>query len=282
MKIGCYRMGALGDCLATTAALRGLKAKYPDCWIRYVTHPGSIPILTHNRFIDEIATAGGKDEEMRVNFVYPAFSGMDGKPFPKHIVRIFSDCAGVDEVRMEYTLTPDEILTGEDLREAGPYVTFHVKTGWSQYKDWYIDRWEKVADAVRKMGYTTIQIGHVSDYVLPGAVDFRTSGESGLRKMMAMIRCAASHVGVDSLPNHASAAFGVPAVILFGSTSPHGFGYEQNVNIWKGFDCSPCYRQYALSMGAEGPCPNGRRCMDAITADEVVAAVEGQLKRSKE
>ena len=76
-------------------------------------------------------------------------------------------------------------------------------------------------------------------------------------------------MGVDSFTNHASATVGTPAVILFGSTSPTGSGYGQNINIYKGLECQPCYKEYGWSKDSRGPCEYEKMCMNQITVDDV-------------
>ncbi len=91
---------------------------------------------------------------------------------------------------------------------------------------------------------------------------------------MSAIKYADVHMGIDSFTNHASAAVFCPSVILFGSTSPTGSGYDQNINIYKDLPCQPCYREYK----SKDQCPHGKKCMNMITVDEVLKAVLKQLE----
>jgi ADP-heptose:LPS heptosyltransferase/glycosyltransferase involved in cell wall biosynthesis len=282
MVIECYRQGALGDCLMTTAALAGLKERYPGCFIRYVTHSHSMQILERNKYIDELVTEPGETAAMRVYFAYPdkdspiRNEGYPDKPLTRHLVSIFNECAGITGTYpLECTLTKDEETIGQLLRrQYGRYVTIHVKSGWSPYKDWYQDRWEAVVEGLFKMGHTTLQIGQKDDPALSNTVDFR--GRT-IKAAIAAMKYAEVHIGVDSFTNHASAAVLTPSVILFGSTAPTGSGYAQNVNIHKDLECSPCYREYDWSRDSRGECPYNKKCMDLITVDEVLEAVKAQL-----
>jgi heptosyltransferase-2 len=75
----------------------------------------------------------------------------------------------------------------------------------------------------------------------------------------------------DTGPMHVAAAVGTPTVAIFGSTSPtwtrpFGLGHEV---IYKAVECSPCYQK---------TCPIGYICLNRITVDEVLKAVQKRLK----
>jgi len=276
--VECYRQGALGDCLMTTAALRGLKQKYPGSHIRYVTHPHSMQILEGNKFIDELTVEIKEDTPEKIYFAYPdkdsrINEGYPHKPLTRHLIQIFNECAGVPDntMEMECTLSEREEELGEHFKwKYKKYATLHAKGGWSPYKNWYNDRWEAVVEELFKKGIVTVQIAHSDDPLIKGTIDFR--GNS-VKSAIAVIKYASFHMGVDSFSNHASSAVKTPAVILFGSTSPIGSGYEQNVNIYKSLTCQPCYKEHAWSKDHNNPCPYDKKCMDLITVEEVIARV---------
>jgi len=278
--IECYRQGALGDCLMTTAALRGLKKKYPGCFIRYVTHPHSAQILEGNKYIDELVLEPKNEFTEKIYFSYPDKDSLLGderypdKPLNRHIVKIFNECAGLPDnsMEMECTLSEEEEKVGRSLRyQYKKYLTIHIKSGWSSYKDWYNDRWELVVEKLFRRGYVTVQVGHKDDFLLRNTIDFR--GHT-VKEAVAAIKYADVHMGIDSFTNHVSATVSAPSVILFGSTSPTGSGYDQNINIYKNLPCQPCYREYR----SKDPCPHEKKCMNMITVDEVLKAVFKQLE----
>lgn len=287
--IECYRQGALGDCIMTTAALRGLKEKYPGCWIRYITHKSSIPVLEGNKYIDQLMTESPhngthlKDVNLQVYFCYPdkdstlRDEGYPEKPLNRHLVEIFNECAGVPDAGMEteITLTSKEDDVGFELKEDhGHYISLQVRAGWSPYKEWGTKNWEEVVGALKKEGYPIVQIGGEEEDLIPGAIDQRGRP---LRESLSIIKNAMLHLGIDSIGNHAAHAFGVPAVILFGSTSPAGSGYRENINIWRGLECSPCYKEYEWAKEPRGECPYNKACMTNITTKEVIESVLSKL-----
>jgi len=282
--IECFRQGALGDCLMTTSALKGLKKKYPGCFIRYVTHPDSMKILEGNRCIDELTDASKDDSEQKIYFCYPnkdsilGDEGYPNKPLNRHLVKIFNECAGIFDIpdSMECPLSDEDEKIGKDLKnQYGSYVTIHIKSGWSSYKDWYNDRWEFVVEELFKKGFVTIQIGLESDPLLRNVVDFRGHAIKGA---ISAIKHARVHVGIDSFSNHASVAVGTPAVILFGSTSPTGSGYDSNINLYKSLPCQPCYIEYEWSKDSKFTCPFNKNCMNLITSEEVLSSVLSLLR----
>lgn len=280
--IECYRQGALGDCLMTTAALRGLKQKYPGCYIRYITHPQSVQILEGNKYIDELAVEMKNEDAEKVYFTYPDKDscnneGYPHKPLTRHLIHIFNECAGIPDntMKMECTLSEKEEALGLHFKSRyKKYATLHAHGGWSPYKNWYDDRWEKVVDILFQKSIITIQIGHKNDALIKGAVDFRGNT---IKEAIAVIKYADFHMGVDSFSNHVSSVVETPAVILFGSTSPTGSGYDQNINIYKSLTCQPCYKEYEWSKDHNNPCPYDKKCMDLITVEEVVEKIYNYL-----
>jgi len=234
------------------------------------------PILEGNKYIDELVSESGSDKIREVFFSYPDKNspvkdeGYPDKPLNRHLISIFAECAGLNafsDLKMECTLSEDEERSGKALKSRyKKYVTLHPKSGWSEYKDWYNDRWEAVIEELFKRGYVVVLLGHKDDPSLIGAVDYR--GHT-IKEAIAAIKYADFHLGVDSFTNHGSATVGTPAVILFGSTSPIGSGYGQNINIYKGLKCQPCYKEYEWSKDNRGPCEYEKMCMNQITVDDV-------------
>jgi len=53
-KILIIKLDAIGDVLRTTCILQGLKKKYPDSYIEWITCSNSIELLKNNPYIDEV------------------------------------------------------------------------------------------------------------------------------------------------------------------------------------------------------------------------------------
>ncbi|MBO8130493.1 MAG: glycosyltransferase family 9 protein [Candidatus Marinimicrobia bacterium] len=281
MIIECYRAGAIGDVLMTTPAVRALKNKYKGSYIRYVTVTPNL--ILNNPYVDEISPVG-LDADLKVYFEYPLKKGYPDKPLEKHLVYEFAECANVkvDSLRGDLRLYKHEISFAENAvkkfrRINIKLATIHITAGWSPYKEWEIDLWQKVVDYF-KGRVLFIQLGSSGQPVLKNVLSF--VGILSVRLSASMTYVSDFHVGVDSFPNHVAAAFNKPAVVLFGSTSPVGFGYNSAINIWKGYECSPCYREYnKKSLHPKPPCPYGKKCMRDISLDEVINSIETILRR---
>lgn len=99
------------------------------------------------------------------------------------------------------------------------------------------------------------------------------AGKTSLMEALALIAGAGSVVSNDSGLMHVAAAFGVPQVALFGSSSPlhtpplseraHVVWLKQDPGYQPPLDCAPCFQR---------ECPLGHlRCLDDIAAERVRA-----------
>ena len=269
------RPGALGDVLCTTPAVRELRKKYPDAHIRYVTHGASKQILQCNPDIDEIVEdSTGKYADQQIEFAYPMNEGYPYSPMTRHLTQYFAENAGVtlSDDKSSIFLLPDDVVKMEHKK---PVITFAVKTGWSKYKDWPLERWAQLIKLFPQ--YQFIQLGAAGETLIDGAQHM--CGKLTLRESFSVLQQSDLFIGLDSVFNHATRALDVPAVILFGSTSPIGSGYDINTNLWSEYECSPCYRENnAISAHPMTPCPHDHKCMaEYMTVKRVAEAVEQKL-----
>ncbi len=217
---------------------------------------------------------------------YPLAEGYPERPMQQHLVAYFCDEAGVPFGKPQ-------------LKEPEPFaidrpawVTIHPKAGWSAYKEWPLDKWSEIVarfhEAYPKIAVA--QIGGAGDPPVEGA-DCDLRGRTSLSQAIWLVKNSVLHFGVDSFSNHAAGAFEHPSVIVFGSTSPTGSGYDSAINLWAGLDCSPCYREDPnISRQSRGPCinPPGQEyahprhaCMAAITVDQARQALTDLIPAAK-
>jgi len=99
------------------------------------------------------------------------------------------------------------------------------------------------------------------------------SGRTGLAEALALVRAARAVVSNDSGMMHVAAAFGVPQVAIFGSSSPRHtpplstharvIWLKEDVDYQPALDCAPCF---------ERVCPLGHtRCLQDVTPQRVLA-----------
>jgi ADP-heptose:LPS heptosyltransferase len=279
------RAGALGDVLMSTAVCKAIKESNPGCVLRFVTHIDSAPILLNNPYIDEIATRGYPDAKKKVYLTYPEEAGI-GK-LSGHLIDRFAACAKLKNVskapslhlsQRDMVLYDSYIDSAKDAPLCKPYVTIHTTAGWSPYKNWPIEFYNELSVKIKLFGQNVIQVGHESDLKCENSIDYRGKD---IRQQFGLLSKSMLHIGIDSVYMHAAKALGVKSVIMWGSTSPGNYGYEDNVNIFCGFDCQPCNRKYAWAPRYVDDCPNNAKCMSSITPDQVFEFVKNIITKKE-
>jgi ADP-heptose:LPS heptosyltransferase len=233
---------------------------------------------------------------------YPLHEGYPVKPMRRHLLDYFADELELSPSVMPALRLPRPSSAMPALRlprpsrlsgTRGSYATLQVKTGWSAYKNWPVERWAEVVRACPEI--PVYQIGRADEPLVDGALqDFMGAS---LSSTIALVANATLHLGLDSFANHlthylwedGNSVQRVPAVILWGSTQVSALGYDHNTNISLGLACQPCFREDpAISRMPRGPCikPPGQfytdprhACMLGIDVGRVVCAVKELWKR---
>ena len=97
----------------------------------------------------------------------------------------------------------------------------------------------------------------------------------------AMERCAL-YVGNDSGPMHIAAALGIPTVGIYGSssprrTSPRSPNGALHTVVSADFECSPCRERFFEECPSPPTEDQRPPCLDAVTLEMVVSAVDAAL-----
>lgn len=236
MSINILRAGALGDVVMCSAVV----AQFPDC--HFYTGATSLaayfdcPCTIHP--VEEwAAREAGRDISL---IGYPPDMRMSN-----HLIERFCEEAGVPTGEMKLKALPP-------LRERG-YITLQRTSGWSEYKDY-----------------------HHFDMVLAGLpVEVVELGEGrSWGETLSLIQHADGHLGIDSVCSVIAAAYKVPSVILYGSTSPISSGFKTALNL-RIPDCEPCFIDTKYTNGHRygDRCKCGVPCIDRLNPMEVVYAV---------
>lgn len=266
--------GGMGDALLATPALKALKQRRPDLVLRVLCKENHVEILELNPALNHVSTSA--DDPLLQGV--PALTTCYGMFRPsvalqKHATAIIADmlAVGLVDRRPDITLTrADEEKALNIVAGYRTPISLHVSSSSLRYKDWPVDRWEEL---VRRLPECTfIQLGETKDPEVPSTVDVR--GMTTIREAVAVVKHTRCFVGIDSFFNHASIAVGTPGVVLFGPSTPVIWGHSENTNLYAGVECSPC-----VDTIDKSPCPYARRCMTAISVDEVEAAVRRTLTR---
>lgn len=171
-----------------------------------------------------------------------------------------------------------------------PVVVFGPSGGHSILKQWPLERFAALGRwLVAERGCRVLVVGGPGEEALGraleeqigwGAVDL--VGQTTLRQMAALIQRSQLYVGNDSGPLHIASAVGCPVIALFGSSCTHRYRPWQNATVlWHELPCSPCAQCHARDR-CQTCLYDQPRCMAAITVEEVQAAVEAQLGRTKQ
>ncbi len=205
----------------------------------------------------------------------------------------FADALGLpdDGVQFELRLREEEDTHIEALlaQTPRPFVTFFLGSRWPS-RFWFPQATAHVAQTLmQQYGMGVVLIGGPSEVTFAQAVSsaLETSSETGpetgsrlsvtnltgqtrLRDLIGIFSRCRLAFGPDSGPMHIAAATGTPVISLWGATSPirsAPWGSEHLV-LCGPAACSPCYTRQ---------CRIGRICMQRITPEQVLSAVEQVL-----
>lgn len=202
----------------------------------------------------------------------------------KHAIERYLELAkyaGGDAKGIEFLLPVDkaarETATGllkKNGLKADGYFVLIVRARWKT-KLWSDEKFIELArKVVDKTGLKAVLAGGredregleaIKNKIGKNAVNL--AGSTDLKTLAEILRASSFVVTVDSGPMHIAAAAGAKVVALFGPTAPWRTGPygEGHVIVRKGLKCSPCFRKTCSDL----------KCMDEITVEEVLEAVEG-------
>ncbi len=216
-----------------------------------------------------------------------------GIPCPEKVMRLV--CAlGLQPEKTDYvglvTLSEADHTEGARLiagcwpEPTGPLIALAPGEAAARpYKAWTADGFRGVAAALAADSQARLLVvGAKADRELGddiiaglGASACNLAGRTTPAQLAAVLARCDLLIGIDSGPMHLAAAMGTPVVALFGPTDPHRTG-PQGEGHEVIFHPQPCW----------GPCVHPvvpkcrhRRCMSAITVEEVLGAARRVLTR---
>jgi ADP-heptose:LPS heptosyltransferase len=283
--------GGLGDLLVCTPAIKAVKLSNPHrkvivyCWSKLRRD-----VLLHNPYIDSVRILKLKymwrypyhlfhylfkrkqAKYYYLNFQHVPISWVYNKNVKEIATEIFRDLpVTLNDNRIQlFFSSPEEEKARHMLAPYSDVIIMHIHSRSSVNHHWPLERWEALVASMPE--YTFIQIGNADEPTVGGVLDWK--GKTTLREAFCLLKYAKSFVGIDSSMAHATNAVGLPGVILFGDSSPLYWGHDNNINIYKGLRCSPCYY-----YNWNDPCPYDHDCMKHITVAEVKDALLQQLSK---
>ena len=139
---------------------------------------------------------------------------------------------------------------------------------------WGVEKFQKLAAWLNAQGLGVVVVGggqdrEAGEVILAGCQGLNLAGGTSLAETAAVLQRSALLVSGDSGVLHMAVGLDVPTVSLFGpgiadKWAPRG---EKHVVLNKNLPCSPCTR-----FGTTPPCPDGGRCIQEISVEEVADA----------
>jgi len=252
-RVLVIRLRSLGDCVLSTPALALLKQSRPDLRLAVVVEDKFRAVYEGNPDIDELLppdTAavrswrprltlnlhGGSSSAMltavsgakwRAGFAHFHNSFVYNVRIPRaqailHVERKVHTCEHIASAVFELGVPMAEIPRARlyaDAVPSGQYAVVHPVASRPD-KQWPAEGFLAVAAKLREdFGLEPIFIGAESDDLSPFGA-YRTLAGSRLAHIKSLLARAMLFVGNDSGPAHMAAAFGVPVVVMFGSSDP--------------------------------------------------------------
>jgi len=258
-RVAIVRLRSLGDCVLTTPALALLKRARADLRVAVVAEARFHAVFEHNPDVDEILRP---DPGVLRRWRPQLCLNLHGGPRSAFMTLVSGARwrAGFGHFRHQFAYNvhvprAQEILgvertvhTAEHLASAifylgapageiprarlelaeplpaaaRPYAVLHpVAT--APEKTWRADGFLQVARHIEESGVEAVFIGAAGDDLRPFSRHRVVQG-APLGQLKALLAGASLFVGNDSGPAHMAAAFGLPAVVIFGPSDPAIWG----------------------------------------------------------
>ena len=181
-----------------------------------------------------------------------------------------ANLTGKVELRPYLFLTPAEFAAGRLGKNQITMQSSNLASPNPMHnREWYPSRFQETCAEVRS-DVTVVQIGAASDPKLEGAIDLR--GKTTLRQAAAILAQSLVFIGLAGFLMHLARAVDCRSVIIYGGREkPSQSGYVANKNLYHQVRCAPCWLR--------NPCEFDRKCMNMVTAKQVVEATADQIAR---
>jgi ADP-heptose:LPS heptosyltransferase len=253
-RVAVVRLRSLGDCVLTTPALALLKQARPDLQIAIVVEDAFAPVFTGNPDVDAIlppnaaeiarwrpeltvnlhggATSGrltlASRSRFRAGFNHFRFRFLYNVRIPRaqeilQVDRKVHTAEHLASAMFFLGVPPKEIprarLFATPSQRKTPYAVLHPKAS-ADAKTWPAAKFLTLAEHLDKqLGIDPVFIAGPGES-LEEFNRYPTLAGASLEEVKALLARAALFIGNDSGPAHMAAAFGLPAVVLFGSSDP--------------------------------------------------------------
>jgi heptosyltransferase I len=194
-----------------------------------------------------------------------------------------ADCFDIEKKirKIDYYFSDDDtdfaagFFKKYNIKEKDFSVIFHLGAGWEK-RQWPLMNFLSLAkELVKLFKAKIILVGSIGDKKLIAEFieempDTLKADGLKLNKVAAIMKKAQLFVGNDSGPLHIARSVGTRVVALLGPDLPSRVGPEgDGIYICKNFSCQPC---------GQMKCTQNPNCIEAITVDEVVRAIQNDFK----
>jgi ADP-heptose:LPS heptosyltransferase len=253
-RIAVIRLRSLGDCVLTTPAISLLKQARPDLRIAIVVEDAFAPVFAGNPDLESILAPTASDistwrpeltlnlhggvtscrltiaarSRWRAGFAHFRFRPVYNILIPRaqeilHVDHKVHTAEHVASAVFFLGVPQGEIprarLFAKPLRNARPCAVLHPVASAAD-KTWPASNFLAVAEHLdKRLGLEPIFIAGPGESLHPFA-QYRCFAGAPLEAIKSLLAGASLFVGNDSGPAHMAAAFGLPVVVLFGSSDP--------------------------------------------------------------
>jgi ADP-heptose:LPS heptosyltransferase len=253
-RVAVIRLRSLGDCVLTTPAISLLKQARPDVRIAMVVEDAFAPVFAGNPDLESILppraseisrwrpeltlnlhggatsvrlTIAGRSR-WRAGFAHFRFSPVYNIQIPRaqeilHVDRKVHTAEHVASAMFYLGVPPAEIprarLFAKPEQSVRPYAVLHPVAS-APDKTWPSSNFLAVAEHLdQRLSLEPIFIAGPGES-LDAFARYRCLAGAPLEEIKSLLAGASVFVGNDSGPAHMAAAFGLPVVVLFGSSDP--------------------------------------------------------------
>jgi hypothetical protein len=281
-------LGGFGDELLLTAVARELKRRSPNLRIWQVSpaaelldyNPNYSGVFNWNHWPLRYSNLLNNRRCKIDGYATAVIPGEQYVPPAEHIIAIMSRKAGISG---QVSIKPDLFLSEAEKRKGtfakgaivinypGEKTYAHMKKN----KLWDFHKFQRVVKAISAGNidgkkYPVIQLGSPGDPLFEGTIDLR--GRTTLRESAAILYNCEIFLGLVGFLMHLARTVDCRAVIIYGGHE-HSFqsGYVANENLESNVECAPCWRF--------NTCDYGRKCMEMVSVDDVLGAVQKAVSR---
>jgi heptosyltransferase-3 len=214
-------------------------------------------------------------------------------------VQRLADAIGVPPV--SEIVTPGSAMPSGIVPDRA-YAVIHAAPKF-RYKRWTMDGWRALAAGLDARGLAVLATsgpddGEYLDEVWSAQPEVRRLAPLAWGELAGLIAGAAAYIGPDTSVTHLAAATGAPTVALYGPTDPRLWGpwpargldqpwqaagsVQNRGNVWLVQNPPPCPWSIlpCQQEGCERHLKSHSRCLDELTVNQVLSAVDAALARA--